>query len=106
MDILVSKAKDIIDLFLSLANKYGWVCLAVMVKNGAGTNNIFRQVEQIRLADTHHKASGYFGITVIENVGNNFLPKPLVASSPLNLYTSAQEVKQFYDILRSDMISK
>ena len=31
LDISVSNAKDIIDNFLSLANKYDWGCLAFMV---------------------------------------------------------------------------
>ena len=36
----------------------------------------------------------------------NFLPDPLVLSALLNLATSAQEVKIFYDRVLSYMISK
>ena len=43
-DISVSNAKDIIDHFLSIANKYGWGRLELMVQTGAVPKNIFRQV--------------------------------------------------------------
>ena len=44
LDISVSNAKDIIDHFLSIANKYGWGRLELMVQTGAVPKNIFRQV--------------------------------------------------------------
>ena len=53
LDISVSNVKDIVYNFLSIANKYGWVCLVLMVDTGAGTNKIFRQVEKIHIADIH-----------------------------------------------------
>ena len=64
-----------------------------MVETGAGTNNIFRQVDHIQLSDIHHQAYGYFGLTGIVNVVN-VLPKPLVVSALLDLFTSAQEVQK------------
>ena len=54
LDISVSNAKDILDNFLSIDNKYGWVLLLFMVGPDAGTNKIFRQVEQIHIADIHY----------------------------------------------------
>ena len=44
LDIPVSNAKDIIDDFLSLANKYGSGRFSFIVQTGAGAKNIFRQV--------------------------------------------------------------
>ena len=58
-----------------------------MVEIGAGTNNIFRQVEHIQLSDTHHQAHGYFVLMGIVNVVN-ILPNTLVVSDLLNLFTS------------------
>ena len=54
LDISVSNAKDIIDHFISIANKYVWGRLKFMVYTSAGANNMFRQVEQIQIADMHH----------------------------------------------------
>ena len=48
-----------------------------MVQTGAGAKNIFRQIKNIYLADIHHQAHGYFGLTGIGNVVN-FLPNPFV----------------------------
>ena len=44
LDNYVSNDKDIIDHFIGLANKYGWIRLAFMVNTGTGINNIFRVV--------------------------------------------------------------
>ena len=77
-----------------------------MVQTGTVSNNIFRRVYHIQLAYIHHQAHWYFGLTGIGNVGNNVLPKPLLASALLNLSTSAQEVNHFYDKVHSYMISK
>ena len=80
LDISVLNAKDIIDHFLSLSNKYGWVRLAFMVDTGTGAKNLFRQVDQIQIADMHHQAHGYFGLIGLGNVGNKVLPNPLILS--------------------------
>ena len=56
-----------------------------MVDTGACPNNVFRQVEKIQISDMHHQAHGYLGLLGIGNVGNQFLPKPLVVSSLQNL---------------------
>ena len=45
LDIYFTNSKEIIYHFLSLANKYGWVCLASMVETDTVPNNIFRVVE-------------------------------------------------------------
>ena len=76
-----------------------------MVETGAGTNNIFRQVEKIQLSDIHHQVNGYFGLTGIVNFVNVLL-NPLVVSALLNLFISEQEVKKFYDRVRSDIMAK
>ena len=44
LDISVSNAKDIIDHFLGISNKYGYGFLAFMVGTAAGANNIIRVV--------------------------------------------------------------
>ena len=59
VDITVSIIKDIIDYFLSLAKKYSWVCLELMVQTGSGEKNIFMQVEHIQLSDIHHQAHAF-----------------------------------------------
>ena len=82
MDISVSNTKDIINNFISLSNKYVWVCLAFMVDTCADENSIFSQVEQIRISDMHRKEHGYFGLPGIVNVGNKVLPNPLLVSHP------------------------
>ena len=76
-----------------------------MIETGAGTNNIFRKVDQIQFSDIQHQAHGYFGLRSFVNVVN-ILPKPLVVSDLLKLFTSAQEVKKFNDRVCSDMIAK
>ena len=80
MDISVSNAKDIIDNFLSLDNKYGWGRLAFMVDAGKCSKNIFIQVEQIQIVDMHHQAHGYFVLLGIGIVKIQFLPNPLEVS--------------------------
>ena len=106
LDISVSNAKDIIYNFLSLAIKYGWGCLVFMVETGAGTKNIFRQVEQIHISYMYHKSYGYFVLLDIGKVVNQFLPNPLVVSVLQNLFNNAQEMKTFYDRVISDIIYK
>ena len=68
-----------------------------MVGTTAGPNNIFRQVEQTHIADTHHQAHGYFGLSGIVNVENNVLPEYLLVSALLNLANTPQEVQNLYD---------
>ena len=41
LDIPISNAKEIIDHFLGIDNKYGWGSLELMVHTGTGNNNIF-----------------------------------------------------------------
>ena len=77
-----------------------------MVLTGAVANNIFRQLDQIQIAYIHHQSHCYFGLIGIGNVGNNVLTKPLLAPSPINLATSAQEVQNLYDRVHSYMIYK
>ena len=62
LDISVSNSKYIIYNFLSVANKYGWRSLFLMVDTSAGAKNIFWQVEQIHIADIRHQEHGYFGL--------------------------------------------
>ena len=78
LDTSVSNAKDIIDHFLSLYNKYGSGRLALMVDTDEGPMHIFWKVEQIQIADMHHQAHAYFGLKGIVNVGNQVLTNPLV----------------------------
>ena len=58
LDISVSNYKDIIDNLLSLANKYSWGLLLLMVNTGLGVKKIFHKVEKIRVAYMHHQAHG------------------------------------------------
>ena len=103
--ILFISTKDIINHFPSIANKYGCVRLSFMVKPGAGKKNIFRKLEQIQLAYIHHQSHGYFGLAGIGIFGNA-LPKTLIVSDVLNLATSTQQVQNFHEKVRSDMIAK
>ena len=93
LDISVSNCKDIIDHFISLANKYGWGRLLFMGGTGVGANNIFRQVYQIQISDIHHQAHGYFGQLGMVNLGNSYLPNPLVVSTLQKLAGSVQELQ-------------
>ena len=68
-----------------------------MLETDAGANNIFRQVEQIQIADMYHQAHGYFRLLGIGNVGNNVLPNPLVVSALKKVAGSVQEVQNVYD---------
>ena len=77
-----------------------------MVDIGTCARNIFRQVYQIHIADMYHQAHGSFGLIGIGNVGNQVLTKPLVVSGLQNLANNAQELRNFYYTVRSDMISK
>ena len=60
IDISVSNAKNIVDNFISLANKYDWGRLVFMVNTGTGANNTFRVVEHIILEYIQNQAHGYF----------------------------------------------
>ena len=77
LDISVPNAKDIIDHFLILANKYGWGRLAFTVDTDAGENKIFRKVKNIQNAYMHTQVFGYFGL---QGIGNIYLalPDPLL----------------------------
>ena len=106
LDISVSNAKGVIDQFLIISNKYGWVRLAFMVETGEGPNKLFRQVEQIHIADIHYQDHEYFVLVVVGNVGNNVLPDPLVVSDLQNLAGDPQQIKQSYDRVCPDIIPK
>ena len=58
LDISISNDKYIVDHFLIQSNKYGRGSLGFMVETGVGTNNIFRQIQKIQVADIHHKSHG------------------------------------------------
>ena len=47
-----------------------------MIYTGAGSNNIFMQVEKIQISDMQHQSHVYFGLLGIENVGNKLLQNP------------------------------
>ena len=66
IDISVWNAKDIVDHFISLANKYGWGLLTFMVNTGAGPKNIFRWVEKILLEGFKNQGHEYFGFYALE----------------------------------------
>ena len=68
-----------------------------MVQTGAGTNNIFMMLNQAKIEDIHHHTHEYVGLLGIGNVGSNLLTNSLVALDLLNLSSSAQEVRNFYD---------
>ena len=68
LDISVSNNKDIIDHFLGIYNKYGWVSLAFIVGTTTGENNIFIIEEYIQLADMQKQTHGNFGLIGIGNV--------------------------------------
>ena len=61
-----------------------------MVDTGAGSKNIFWEVDQIQIADIYHQAHGYFGLICIRNVVNKVLTNPLVVSALQNLANNAQ----------------
>ena len=64
--------------------------LSFMVETSAGPNIVFRQVQQIQIADMHYQAHGYFGFIGIGNVGNQVFPKPLQVSYLLNIANTPQ----------------
>ena len=47
--------KDVVDHFLTLANKYCQRHLIFMLETSAGPKNIFSQVENIQIADRHYQ---------------------------------------------------
>ena len=49
-----------------------------MVSNGLCANKIFHKLEQIQIVDIHNRAHGYFGLIVIENVGNTAFTIPML----------------------------
>ena len=77
-----------------------------MVETGTGERNIYKLVEQVQFEYIHHQAHVYFGIKVIGNVWNHFLPNPLVVSSLQKLSKNSQKVQIFYDRVRSYIIDK
>ena len=91
LDVSVSNAEDIIDRFISLANKQVWGRLGFMVETGTGPNKLIRQVQQIHIADIHYQACEYFGLLGIRNVGNNVFPNPSVVSDLQNLNGDPQK---------------
>ena len=84
LDISVSNSKEVIDQFLSLADKYVWGCLSFMLNTVTDANSIFKVVYQIQIADMRVQAFGYFGLQGIVNV-NQFLPNSLTVLSLKNL---------------------
>ena len=89
IDITVDNYKDIIDHFLSLANKYDWGRLAFMAQNGSDKRNIFWKVDQKNIADIHVQSFGYFALQGIGNI-NQVLPNPLEVQVLLNIATTPQ----------------
>ena len=59
-----------------------------MINTGTGEKNIFSQVGQIRIADVHTQAFGYFGMQVIGNLKQSLLD-PLEVSALLKLSNDA-----------------
>ena len=55
LDTSVSNSKDIAYYLLSLAKKYVWVCLTLMVGKSSGAKNVFRVVEQVKLEEIQKK---------------------------------------------------
>ena len=94
------------DNFLSLANMYGREHLVFIVDTGADAKTILWKVEQIQIVDMHHQAHGYFGLLIIVYVANRVVSNPFAVSALQNLAKNAQEIRIFYDRVRSDMISK
>ena len=76
-----------------------------MIITGASAKNIFSVLDQIQLVDIHYQSFEYFGLHGIGNI-NVALTNPLVVSDLLNLATSNQGVKHYFDRVRSDVISK
>ena len=70
-----------------------------MVDNGKGAENIFRNLDQIKISDIQHEAFVYFGLQGVRNI-NQALPEPLEISSLQNLDKNTQEIQNFYDRVR------
>ena len=79
IDISVSNAKEIVDNFISLSNRYGWLRLVFMVETAADANKTFRVVEHIQLEEIQQQEHRYFGLIVIVNITDP-LPSPLIVS--------------------------
>ena len=60
IDISDSYDKDIVDNFITLANKYDWERLEFMLNTVTGAKNTFRLVEHFLLEDINNQAHGYF----------------------------------------------
>ena len=105
LDISISNAKDIIDNFLGLVNKYGWGRLAFMVRTGVGNKNIFQNVYQTKIVDMHVQPFGYFGLQGIANL-KKFLPNPLIVAAIKQFAQTPQEVQNIYDRVISGNIFK
>ena len=70
-DISDSNDKDILDTFISLANKYDWERLEFMLNTVTGAKNTFRLVEHFLLEDINNQAHGYFYCKILV-MKNNF----------------------------------
>ena len=104
--ILVSNSKNIKDHFLSQDKSYDWGRLAFMLDTSAGPKNIFRRVKRNHIADIHYQYHGYFGLLGIKKFGYDALPDRLIVSNLQNVNGNIQQVQNFYDRVRSYMISK
>ena len=89
----LSNDKAIIYHFLSISNKYGLLCLVLMLWTGASAKNFFRRVEKTQMSDMNHQGHWYFGLIVIGNVENNIIPNLLVLSALHILSGSTEEVQ-------------
>ena len=98
--ISVSNAKDIIDHFINLANKFVWGRLLFMVDIGVGVKNIFKVVEKIRISYMHVQKFGYFVLKGIGNV-DQVLPNPFTISALTHLVGgNAIETQKLYHRVR------
>ena len=91
-----------VDHFLSLSHKHGWVRLAFMVWTATGKKNILRVVKQIQLDNIQNKSHGYFGLM---GIGNHVapLPNPLTVSANTQLFDGTKakvvEIQNFFESL-------
>ena len=90
LEISVSNVKDIIDLFLSLANNYGRGRIEFMIQTSSSNKRICWKSDQINIMDMHVKLFGYFGLQVIGNV-DQVIPNSLVVQALQNIANHAQK---------------
>ena len=91
------------DTFIGSENKYGWASITFRVATVNGTNNILNLAEQISLVKKE-RYPNFFGSEWIGNV-DQAIPYPLQMSSINNISGVALDQTNFYDRVRSDMIS-